>query len=271
MKNVGILKFVLFALVATSQLTVTQVALSMVANQVADCPVCFDPLNPVLLHDDHAVCATCLGDQITHAHANRNGADIDQQLRCPRQGCNYQITEADVQRIIPASLVHFQEIQQAKAENAKPVDFKAQKQDRANRQWQFQHTKPCPQCRRPIEKDGGCKWVNCVGCKTHFCYECLFICAENHQVHPCAPAVNPWAREKADLAAEQRQQFAPASQLSPSEMNGLVIGAVVFMAAVWGISELYDYFMIKKPKNQKDKRPLVGSTPGRQVRPVRVR
>lgn len=261
MKNVGILKFALFALVATSQLTVSQVAFSMAENQVANCPVCFEETNQ-MLHGDHAACPGCLGEQIAHAHANRNGAKNERALNCPRQGCNYQITEADVRRIIPASLAQFQEIQQAQAEKAAPVSAKAQKQDRANSNWQFQNTRPCPQCRTAIEKNGGCKYVRCTRCNTEFCYECLGRFA--HLEHPCAPAFDPWAPEKAQLNKKQ-----PTEQ----EVTGLVIGGVILVAAVWGISELYDYFMIKKAKKPKvgvRKQPVASNAPARQARPARV-
>jgi ariadne-1 len=28
--------------------------------------------------------------------------------------------------------------------------------------WILLHTKPCPTCHRPVEKNGGCNWVGCI-------------------------------------------------------------------------------------------------------------
>lgn len=37
-------------------------------------------------------------------------------------------------------------------------------------------SKPCPGCKKPIEKDGGCRNMVChYGCTTHFCWDCVEI------------------------------------------------------------------------------------------------
>ena len=43
----------------------------------------------------------------------------------------------------------------------------------------FQNTKQCPRCKIPIEKNGGCDWMQCMQCKIYFCWECLFISRKN--------------------------------------------------------------------------------------------
>ncbi len=45
--------------------------------------------------------------------------------------------------------------------------------DRANMDWIISHTKPCPSCKRPIEKDKGCMHMHCTRCGHHFCWLCL--------------------------------------------------------------------------------------------------
>lgn len=40
-------------------------------------------------------------------------------------------------------------------------------------QWLDKHTKKCPNCAEPIEKNGGCKHMTCRSCRYEFCWECL--------------------------------------------------------------------------------------------------
>ncbi|KAM0417473.1 hypothetical protein ACHAPT_012537 [Fusarium lateritium] len=39
--------------------------------------------------------------------------------------------------------------------------------------WIAARTKPCPNCKVRIEKDGGCFHMTCVSCQCQFCWECL--------------------------------------------------------------------------------------------------
>ena len=45
--------------------------------------------------------------------------------------------------------------------------------DRANMDWIIAHTKPCPSCNRPIEKNKGCMHMHCTRCGHHFCWLCM--------------------------------------------------------------------------------------------------
>ncbi len=50
---------------------------------------------------------------------------------------------------------------------------KARRQgDREFEQWKAQHTKPCPGCSAPIEKNEGCNHMACSKCGAHFCWLC---------------------------------------------------------------------------------------------------
>ena len=40
-------------------------------------------------------------------------------------------------------------------------------------QWLTKFTKNCPNCREPIEKNGGCNHMHCRSCKYEFCWACL--------------------------------------------------------------------------------------------------
>ena len=53
-----------------------------------------------------------------------------------------------------------------------------QKQDETKfTQWLVEHTKPCPSCKKPIEKNQGCNHMTCPtasgGCGHEFCWICL--------------------------------------------------------------------------------------------------
>lgn len=260
MKNVGILKFALVALIATPQF-----CFGMVANPVAplhgnqsravDCPVCFETGVPAQLHGNHEVCVACLGDQIQAAHRNRNAGDKNRLLKCPVQNCQHDITLAQIQRILPSHVALFQQIQQAQEEKLKPMEPTIE-EDRSSLRWKFAHTKPCPNCKTAIEKNSGCKWVNCTRCQREFCYTCLTPTPPNagsHFIHnPCIENKDPWRAEKIRLGMDNTQS--------------LVIGGIVVCAVVWGISELYEYFKARKAKKAAvRKQPVRSGAPQRKA------
>lgn len=41
--------------------------------------------------------------------------------------------------------------------------------------WVKKYTKPCPNCRTPIEKNQGCIHMTCYSCKYEFCWHCLGV------------------------------------------------------------------------------------------------
>jgi hypothetical protein len=48
-----------------------------------------------------------------------------------------------------------------------------QEQEQQYREWLRQNTKPCPQCRLNIQKNGGCNHMTCKSCRHEFCWQCL--------------------------------------------------------------------------------------------------
>ncbi len=245
MKNVGVLKYVLVALLVSPQLMFAMATHSRKAEhqQTYNCPICFGETNHVL-HANHIECSDCLADRIDLDYNQR--AVLINPMSCSHPGCNYQLTQADVQRIAPQSVAQFQAIQQAQAQKANLAHPKID-EDRENLRWKFEKTKPCPHCHRAIEKDGGCKFVVCAQCNTDFCYECLHISFNQpgrrdrgHEWdHQLCISRDGWESERAQLFMQE----APL----------LIVGSIVFIAAVWGISELYEYFQKKKAKRAQQK------------------
>ncbi|CAE8716232.1 unnamed protein product, partial [Polarella glacialis] len=46
-------------------------------------------------------------------------------------------------------------------------------------------SKSCPSCQMPIQKDGGCNFMDCPNCRRHFCWSCGRILKGSHQAHTC--------------------------------------------------------------------------------------
>ncbi|KAG7342051.1 IBR/half ring-finger domain containing protein [Nitzschia inconspicua] len=66
-------------------------------------------------------------------------------------------------------------------------DFLAWKRlKESSRFWMKHHSKPCPGCRAPIEKNGGCNHVHCSSCQTDFCWLCLAVLNRHLEPHNCS-------------------------------------------------------------------------------------
>ncbi|CAG2105855.1 unnamed protein product, partial [Medioppia subpectinata] len=55
--------------------------------------------------------------------------------------------------------------------------YASQTVDPKSANWLTKHTKCCPKCKFPIEKNGGCNYVLCSKCRHQFCYQCLGRCS----------------------------------------------------------------------------------------------
>lgn len=46
-------------------------------------------------------------------------------------------------------------------------------------------SKFCPSCKMPIQKEGGCNFMDCPNCRRHFCWSCGRVLKGSHQAHRC--------------------------------------------------------------------------------------
>ena len=108
--------------------------------------------------------------------------------------------------------------------------------DAADAAWVREHTRPCPRCRAPILKNGGCNAMKCGRCGLHFCWACMrsssacthFKCANN------APYGNAsmWDQQDAvngDALANASEQAARFARSSAGVATALALAAI----AVW--------------------------------------
>ncbi|XP_063237548.1 uncharacterized protein LOC134539440 [Bacillus rossius redtenbacheri] len=74
---------------------------------------------------------------------------------------------------------------QHKISEVKPEELRAscvETEDAANCLWLVTNSKPCPNCKSPIQKNEGCNHMKCSKCKFDFCWVCL----ENWKKHSSA-------------------------------------------------------------------------------------
>lgn len=166
----------------------------------------------------------------------------------------------------------------------------------ANASWIALHTKPCPKCKNPIEKNGGCMHMTCrppSGCGHDFCW----ICLANWNIHGTSTGgfyqcnrYDPQSKEVADGDAERRnalrfmhfqdrfgeheraQHFASASQrefirgVAESLLNtrGLAVKQIEFLEAAVNatvacrrfLKWTYAYAFVARVAEERDRREL---------------
>ncbi|XP_026397164.1 probable E3 ubiquitin-protein ligase ARI8 [Papaver somniferum] len=75
-----------------------------------------------------------------------------------------------------------------------------------NVRWILVHSKPCPNCKRPIEKDVGCNHMTCSICGFEFCWICL-VSINNH-------SCNRFKGDKGDRADDNLERDTARNHLA---------------------------------------------------------
>ncbi|KAL9541663.1 hypothetical protein MBANPS3_008996 [Mucor bainieri] len=105
---------------------------------------------------------------------------------CTAPDCNYAI-ECDISKnslstIVPTVTCDCGHVMcfGCDHENHQPANcamvkdwWRKKEEDSATATWISSHTKDCPKCQSPIEKNGGCNHMWCKQCKHEFCWVCL--------------------------------------------------------------------------------------------------
>uniref|UniRef100_A0A166A4L8 RBR-type E3 ubiquitin transferase n=1 Tax=Daucus carota subsp. sativus TaxID=79200 RepID=A0A166A4L8_DAUCS len=94
----------------------------------------------------------------------------------------------------------------------RPVDcdtvarwIKKNKCEESNVEWILAYTKPCPKCKRPIQKNDGCMHMTCNSmCKHQFCWTCLHPWSDSHNCNAYEAELNGETIKEAKRRKEAR-------------------------------------------------------------------
>ena len=106
-------------------------------------------------------------------------------------------------------------------ESHRPVDCAMRKKwvlknsaESENLNWILANSKPCPKCKRPIEKNHGCMHMTCSVCKHEFCWLCLGAWGDHGERTGGFYACNKYEANRKDAKGREesrRRDFARAS------------------------------------------------------------
>jgi len=84
--------------------------------------------------------------------------------------------------------------------------------DVQSEKWIRKNTRPCPSCRAPVNKNGGCNHMTCTRCKAKFCWACMrldiscrvFQCNNGAPFGNASGEANQYSGEQSQLQIETR-------------------------------------------------------------------
>ena len=156
--------------------------------------------------DDNPKAVWCVAPGCERAIVSEQGADaggtaaraVDVQCACGFSFC-WRCKE-DAHRPVPCATVNKWLIKNsAESENLS---------------WILANTKPCPKCKRPIEKTSGCMHMTCSQCKHDFCWMCLENWSDHGERTGGYYACNRYDRAKNEPGfseADKKRQAAKSS------------------------------------------------------------
>lgn len=125
---------------------------------------------------------------------------------CPAPGCNYAVKFDLSNSIYDVSCAcKYSFCWNCSEETHRPVGCKTVKMwmvknssEAENTNWILANSKPCPKCKRPIEKNHGCMHMTCSMCKFEFCWLCLGDWSKHGKKTGGFYACNHYAKAKAE-------------------------------------------------------------------------
>ena len=104
-------------------------------------------------------------------------------------------------------------------ESHRPADCEMRKKwiiknsaESENLNWILANSKPCPKCKRPIEKNYGCMHMTCAMCKYEFCWLCLGAWSEHGERTGGYYSCNKYEGQKGGHKSDKkRRDYARAS------------------------------------------------------------
>eukprot|EP00927_Polykrikos_kofoidii_P055174 TRINITY_DN49462_c0_g1_i1.p1 TRINITY_DN49462_c0_g1~~TRINITY_DN49462_c0_g1_i1.p1 ORF type:complete len:579 (-),score=81.26 TRINITY_DN49462_c0_g1_i1:67-1731(-) len=75
----------------------------------------------------------------------------------------------------------FQQLRREVFQGIKPHET----QEKRSQGFVQRSSKMCPSCKMPIQKDGGCNFMDCPNCRRHFCWSCGQVLKRSHDRHKC--------------------------------------------------------------------------------------
>lgn len=107
------------------------------------------------------------------------------------------------------------------------------KENQANDEWLQNNTKACPQCKAPVEKNGGCLTLLCARCQHQFCWNCLKP-HDHTERHPCGLWENDAQMNQANqdliqrLANDNLQHIHnPANEMNNGNFGNLFLNNIL--------------------------------------------
>ncbi|CAJ2679639.1 unnamed protein product [Trifolium pratense] len=176
-----------------------------ISSQIHTCDICFETFSKDDIKSSwcgHPFCIDCWNQYIDTNIDDRNFFE----LRCPQPSCNAAVDEDMIYQLanynLPDSssrlnhdvrcLCYHSFCWNCGEEAHAPVDCETVAKWMGNissdivistNTWIIANTKPCPNCKIPIQKNEGCHLMNCRLCKFIFCWLCLrdyTICRKEH-------------------------------------------------------------------------------------------